>query len=149
MRNAPLIMKKKLNFSYHTTRKCYLQSHNSTEDYKKDELIQLKRKWNRLCHCLHQSKQPQNQWNWNNNSYNSSSSISFANNASTSNLVPRFRRQQSCIIEFNFSNKREATEPVLDSLESMKGKEVKTTLAFGNGGSSETDEDHITDRTLK
>ncbi|KAK7265208.1 hypothetical protein RJT34_32824 [Clitoria ternatea] len=127
----------------------WLQSHNSTEDYKKDELIQLKIKWNRLCHCLHQSKQPQNQWNRNNNSYNSSSSISFANNASTSNLVPRFRRQQSCTIEFNFSNKREATELVLDSLESMEGKEVKTTLALGNGGSGETVGDHITDRTLQ
>ncbi|RDX65828.1 Protein SMAX1-LIKE 4, partial [Mucuna pruriens] len=126
----------------------WLQSH-STEDHKKDELVQLKRKWNRLCHCLHQSKQPQNQWNWN-NSYNSPSSISFANvtHGSTSKLVPRFRRQQSCISEFNFGNKREATEPVLDSLEGMEGKEVKTTLALGNGGSGETVGD-ITDTTLQ
>lgn len=116
--------------------------------YFQDELVQLKRKWNRLCQCLHQSKQ--NQWSWN-NSYNSPSSISFANNAtysSTSKLVPRFRRQQSCITEFNFSNKREATESVLDSLESMEGKEVKTTLALGNGGSGETVGD-ITDTTLQ
>ncbi|TKY54518.1 Chaperone protein ClpB1 [Spatholobus suberectus] len=127
----------------------WLQSH-STEDHKKDELVQLKRKWNRLCHCLHQSKQPQNQWNWN-NSYDSPSSISFANSStygSSSKLVPRFRRQQSCITEFNFGNKREATEPVLDSLESMEGKEVKTTLALGNGGSGETVGD-ITDTTLQ
>lgn len=125
----------------------WLQFH-STEDHKKDELVQLKRKWNRLCHCLHQSKQ--NQWNWN-NSYNSPSSISFANNAtygSTSKIVPRFRHQQSCITEFNFSNKRESTEPVLDSLEGMEGKEVKTTLALGNGGSGETVGD-ITDKTLQ
>nr|KYP34738.1 hypothetical protein KK1_044262 [Cajanus cajan] len=129
----------------------WLQSHSTEEDHKKDEFIQLKRKWNRLCHCLHQSKQPQTQWNWN-NSCNSSSSISFANNAthgSTSKLVPRFRRQQSCITEFNFGYKREATEPVLDSLEGMEGKEVKTTLALGNGGSGETVGDHITDTTLQ
>ncbi|KHN17637.1 Chaperone protein ClpB1 [Glycine soja] len=129
----------------------WLQSH-ITEDHKKDELVQLKRKWNRLCHCLHQSKQPQNQWSWNHNSYNSPSSISFASNAthgSTSKLVPRFRRQQSCIIEFNFGKKREATEPVLDSLESMEGKEVKTTLALGNGGSGESAVGDITDTTLQ
>ncbi|KAG4959140.1 hypothetical protein JHK82_035849 [Glycine max] len=129
----------------------WLQSH-STEDSKKDELVQLKRKWNRLCHCLHQSKQPQNQWSWNHNSYNSPSSISFANNAthgSTSKLVPRFQRQQLCIIEFNFGNKREATEPVLDSLESMDGKKVKTILALGNGGSGESTVGDITDTTLQ
>jgi len=111
----------------------------------------LKRKWNRLCHCLHQSKQLHNPLNWN-NSYNSASSISFANNAthcSTSKLVPRFRRQQSCIIEFNFGDKREATEAVLDSLEGMEGKEVKTTLALGNGGSGETVGDITDDRTLQ
>ncbi|CAJ1941750.1 unnamed protein product [Sphenostylis stenocarpa] len=129
----------------------WLQSH-STEDNNKDELVQLKRKWNRLCHCLHQNKQPHNQWNWNNNSYNSPSSISFANNAthcSTSKLVPRFRRQQSCIIEFNFGNKREPSEPVLDSLEGMEDKEVKTTLALGNGGSGETVGDITDDSTLQ
>ncbi|KAK8471098.1 hypothetical protein PHAVU_003G140726 [Phaseolus vulgaris] len=116
----------------------WLRSH-TTEDHNKDELVQLKRKWNRLCHCLHQSKQIHNPCNLN-NSYNSASSISFANNAthcSTLKLVPRFRRQQSCIIEFNFGEKREATEPVLDSQEGKEGKEVKTTLALGNGGSGE------------
>ena len=99
----------------------------------------------------HPPQHPQNQWNWNHNSYNSPSSISFASNAthgSTSKLVPRFRRQQSCIIEFNFGKKREATEPVLDSLESMEGKEVKTTLALGNGGSGESAVGDITDTTL-
>ncbi|BAT76783.1 hypothetical protein LR48_Vigan728s000200 [Vigna angularis] len=128
----------------------WLQSH-STEDHNKDELVKLKRKWNRLCHCLHQSKQLHNPLNWN-NSYNSASSISFANNAthcSTSKLVPRFRRQQSCIIEFNFGDKRKATERVLDSPEGMEGKEVKTTLALGNGGSGETVGDITDDRTLQ
>ncbi|KAJ1433436.1 Clp, N-terminal domain superfamily [Sesbania bispinosa] len=139
----------------------WLQSHSdSTEGHNKDELTQLKRKWNRLCHCLHQSKQPQKHLNWSNSytsntkicPYTSSSSISFANNVTkpthSSNLVPRFRRQQSCTIEFNFNDKRQATEPVFDSLESMEGKEVKITLALGNGGSGETVE-NITDKTLQ
>ncbi|KAK7293631.1 hypothetical protein RJT34_16503 [Clitoria ternatea] len=52
-------------------------------------------------------------------------------------------------IDFNFSNKMEATEPVLDSLESMEGTEVKTNLALRNGGSGETVGDHITDTTLQ
>ncbi|XP_061361787.1 protein SMAX1-LIKE 4-like [Gastrolobium bilobum] len=137
----------------------WLQSH-STEAHKKDELTQLKRKWNRLCHCLHQSKQPQNHSSRNNNyssnekmyPYNLSSSIYFANDAAkptySSNLIPRFRRQQSCTIEFNFSDKKQATEPILDSLESVEGKEVKITLALGNGGSGEMGE-NITDRTLQ
>ncbi|CAL0330323.1 unnamed protein product [Lupinus luteus] len=131
----------------------WLQSHN-IEANQKDELTKLKTKWNRLCHCLHQSQQNQNKSSSNNNwngkiyPYNSSSSISFANNTYSPNLVPSFQRQQSCI-EFNFSDKNQATEPLLDSLEGMsEGKEVKTTLALGNGGSGETVGD-ITDRTLQ
>ncbi|XP_061352693.1 protein SMAX1-LIKE 4-like [Gastrolobium bilobum] len=156
----------------------WLQS-NTTEAHQKDELTQLKIKWNRLCHCLHQSKQPQNHWSkglYGNHSsngkiypYNSSypwwpnqgsvfpdsSSISFADSAAySSNVVPRFRRQQSCTIEFNFSDviqKKQSTETTLDSLKGMEGKEVKITLALGNstfGGSGETVA-NINDRTLR
>ena len=150
-----------------------------------DELAQLKRKWNRLCQSLHQSKQPQNHWsnslcgNHSSNAkiypYNSSypwwpnqssvlpdsNSISFtepavAKPAHSSNLVPRFRRQQSCTIEFDFSEvtqRKQATDTTttLDSLKGMEGKEVKITLALGNstfGGSGQTVE-NITDRTLR
>ncbi|XP_028751383.1 protein SMAX1-LIKE 4-like [Neltuma alba] len=161
----------------------WLQSH-STEDHHEDELAQLRRKWNRLCHCLHQSKHFQDQWGntvhsnpssnakiypyspsypwWPNQGSNSimtdSSSICFADSTvkpsySSSNLVPRFRRQQSCTIEFNFGNenqKHKETEPSLDSLKGMEGKEVKITLALGNssfGDSGQTVEnktDHAT-----
>ncbi|XP_027339400.1 protein SMAX1-LIKE 4-like [Abrus precatorius] len=139
----------------------WLQS-NTTEAHQKDELTQLKRKWNRLCHCLHQSKQPQNNWS------NNSSSISFADSPakpaySPNNVVPRFRRQQSCTIEFNFSDvtqkKPSSTETTtttttLDCLKGMEGnnKEVKITLALGNstfGGSGQTVENITTDRTLR
>ncbi|TKY72774.1 Chaperone protein ClpB1 [Spatholobus suberectus] len=161
----------------------WLQSH-TTEAHQKDELTQLKRKWNRLCHCLHQSKQPQNHWSnslhgnhssngkiypynssypwWPNQGsvFTDSSCISFADSAAkpaySSNIVPRFRRQQSCTIEFNFSDvTQEKPSTALDSLEGMEGNnnEVKVTLALGNstfGGSGQTVENIITtDRTLR
>ncbi|XP_014501704.1 protein SMAX1-LIKE 4 isoform X2 [Vigna radiata var. radiata] len=161
----------------------WLQSH-TTAAHQKDELRQLKRKWNRLCHCLHQSKQSDNHWsnilhgNQSSNAkiypYNSSypwwpnqgsvftdsSSISFADSpakpAYSSNIVPRFRRQQSCTIEFNFSDvTQRKPSTALDSLKGMEGNsnEVKITLALGNstfGGSGQTVENIITtDRTLR
>ncbi|KAH1041707.1 hypothetical protein AAZX31_09G058400 [Glycine max] len=170
----------------------WLQSH-TTEAHQKDELAQLKRKWNRLCHCLHQSKQPQNHWSntlhgnyhssngnkiyhynssypwWPNQGtsvFTDSSSISFADSppkpaySSNNNIVPRFRRQQSCTIEFNFSDvtQKKPSTTALDSLKGMEGNnssEVKITLALGNstfgGGSGQTVENIITttDRTLR
>ncbi|KAK4257747.1 hypothetical protein QN277_007297 [Acacia crassicarpa] len=162
----------------------WLQSH-SIEAHQKEELTQLRRKWNRLCQFLHQSKHSQNHWNnseYSNYSsngkiypYNSSyptwskqgsifpdsSCISFAESAAksthSSNLVPRFQRQQSCTIEFNFSNgtqkQQQATaeEPSLKSLKGMESKEVKITLALGNSqfGGSEQREENITDTTTQ
>ncbi|WVZ21520.1 hypothetical protein V8G54_008842 [Vigna mungo] len=149
-----------------------------------DELRQLKRKWNRLCHCLHQSKQSDNHWSnilhgnqssngkiypynssypwWPNQGsvFTDSSSISFADSpakpAYSSNIVPRFRRQQSCTIEFNFSDvTQRKPSTALDSLKGMEGNsnEVKITLALGNstfGGSGQTVENIITtDRTMR
>ncbi|KAI5445934.1 protein SMAX1-LIKE 4 [Lathyrus oleraceus] len=142
----------------------WLQSH-STESHHKDELTHLKKKWNNLCQCLHQNKQPQNHWSnpyssnakiypynssypyWPNQGStilpDSSSSISFADSvtkpAYSSNIIPRFRRQQqSSTIEFNFSDeKAQKNQMATTSLDSLKGimeetKEVKTTLALGN-----------------
>ena len=118
-----------------------------------DELTQLNKKWNRLCQCLHQNKQPQNHWsNVNNHSFNAkiypynssypywpnqgssilpdtSSSISFADSvtkpAYSSNLIPRFRRgQQSCTIEFNFNDEKAQKNQVTTlELDSLKGME--------------------------
>lgn len=45
--------------------------------------------------------------------------------------LPRFRRQQSCHIEFSFSDGG-SKQPNLDSLKMMEDKEVKITLALGN-----------------
>ncbi|KAK4396715.1 protein SMAX1-LIKE 4 [Sesamum angolense] len=54
--------------------------------------------------------------------------------------LPKFRRQQSCHIEFSFSNgssKYQSVEPNLDSLKSIDDKEVKITLALGNSAYSD------------
>ncbi|KAJ8562463.1 hypothetical protein K7X08_011754 [Anisodus acutangulus] len=125
----------------------------------KDDVAELKRKWSRLCKNLHHNQRQIssvvcNEYNnnsGNNYSFNSlypwwpnkksiitdCKSISFSDppilkpnqGAST---VPRFRRQQSCHIEFSFTNGNSKIEPNLDSLKIREGKEVKITLALGN-----------------
>ncbi|KAL3585550.1 hypothetical protein D5086_012417 [Populus alba] len=133
-----------------------------TKSNQKDELVELRRKWNRLCHSLHHQGRQSNLnstlfnnqsmlgknysfassypwWPSQNSFFPDSNSISFADSAlkpnySSSN-VPKFRRQQSCHIEFNFVNdfqKNEPEEPNLDSLKNSEGKEVKITLALGS-----------------
>ncbi|PRQ37130.1 putative P-loop containing nucleoside triphosphate hydrolase [Rosa chinensis] len=144
----------------------WLQPHG-TQSCQKDEVVELRRKWNRLCYSLHQGRHNPNHSSpalynhqnsiGKNHSYSTSSypwlstrngifpdlnSISFADHPASdpathgSNLVPRFRRQQSCsTIEFNFDNgvqKHEVVEPTLDSLKLSEDKEVKITLALGN-----------------
>ncbi|GFP84382.1 hypothetical protein PHJA_000582000 [Phtheirospermum japonicum] len=131
----------------------------------KDDLIQLRRKYNKLCQSLHKgSHNPNNpisvisnqsclgrdysylssysNWtNRNSNFFSDSETISFANNCppvktnQTASSLPRFRRQQSCHIDFSFSNatsKYHSVEPNLDSLKGADDKEVKITLALGN-----------------
>ncbi|WCJ42304.1 Double Clp-N motif-containing P-loop nucleoside triphosphate hydrolases superfamily protein [Euphorbia peplus] len=135
----------------------------------KDELIEIRRKWNGLCQSLnHQGRNTHNFYNNNgqpllprNNTYpwwstpqnnnfisDSSNSISFTESSlkhsvnSTSNFVPKFRRQQSCsTIDFNIGNgmiiqKQQAggESPNLDSLKNtiQDNKELKLTLALGN-----------------
>ncbi|XP_022857210.1 protein SMAX1-LIKE 4-like isoform X1 [Olea europaea var. sylvestris] len=126
---------------------------------KKDDLVELRRKWNRLCHNLHQGRHNissilSNQgylgrnypysssypcYPNQNSIFTESKLLSFADpivkpNRSVSPF-PRFRRQQSCHIEYSFGNgspKHPLVEPNLDSLKSTDGKEVKITLGLGN-----------------
>lgn len=128
------------------------------------DLGELKRKWNRLCQSLHQGNQihslSRNPWwpppNHNIPEANSISSffpetnsISFGDDSSLrpNRGTPRFRRQQSCHIEFSFTrgNHRNQTVevgPKLDSLKSSseyeEAKECKITLALGNSVFAET-----------
>ncbi|KAL0302591.1 UNVERIFIED_CONTAM: protein SMAX1-LIKE 4 [Sesamum angustifolium] len=145
----------------------WLKPHG-VETHVKDDLVQLRRKYNNLCQCLHQgSHNPNNSSSVISNqchvgrNYNYASSfpywpnkssifadaetISFANHPAvksnqTPSSLPKFRRQQSCHIEFSFSNgssKYQSVEPNLDSLKSIDDKEVKITLALGNSAYSD------------
>ncbi|GFZ09157.1 double Clp-N motif-containing P-loop nucleoside triphosphate hydrolases superfamily protein [Actinidia rufa] len=129
----------------------------------KNDLVELRRKWNRLCHSQHQDRHIHNHTSpflFNNqniygksNTFPSSSpclatrnttfpdtsAISFAHSTPKPNSLPRFRRQQSCHIEFSFSSngnhKHQSLEPNLDSLKNTEEKEVKITLSLGNSNS--------------
>ncbi|KAF2317226.1 hypothetical protein GH714_018138 [Hevea brasiliensis] len=137
-----------------------------TNANQKDELAELRRKWNRFCQGLHQQGRHiqshlgsttlynDNQcligkshsyassypwWPSQNNIFSDSNSISFRDSVlkpnQTSNFVPKFRRQQSCTIDFNFGSetqKHMPGEPNLDSLKNSQGREVKITLELGN-----------------
>lgn len=118
---------------------------------------QLRSKYNKLCKNLHQGSQilhgssNQGHLGRNNHYYTSSSYPSWANkstlfadsetisfaypsakpNNQVASTLPRFRRQQSCHIEFSFSNGG-SKEPNLDLLKTTEDKEVKITLALGN-----------------
>lgn len=126
-------------------------------------MVELRRKWNKLCHSLHPGRHTQSHFSstlYNNQSllgksysfastypwwpsqssiFPESNSITFTESAlkpnNSTHSVAKFRRQQSCTIEFNFGNctqKIQEGEPSLDSLKSSEGKEVKITLALGN-----------------
>ncbi|KAL6977875.1 hypothetical protein U1Q18_026658 [Sarracenia purpurea var. burkii] len=110
----------------------WLQS--QATEIQKDDLMELRKKWNIICQEQHQ-----------NIIFPESNSISLSHlilkrSLPASSLQPRFRRQQSCHIEFSFSNgknKHQFPEPNLDSLKKTQGKEVKITLALGNSQFSE------------
>ncbi|KAG9134716.1 hypothetical protein Leryth_001037 [Lithospermum erythrorhizon] len=142
----------------------WLKPHDAHEPEKFDELVELRRKWNRLCHTLHQGKHTQNNitsvfntqcsigknhhsyipssypwWSNQSNILEDSKSISFADSTlqpiQKANSVPKFRRQQSCHIEFRFTNggsKYQSSEPNLDALKNRDDKEEKITLALGS-----------------
>ncbi|KAJ0090065.1 hypothetical protein Patl1_14092 [Pistacia atlantica] len=145
----------------------WLQSHSGNAN-QKDEIGELRKKWNRLCQSVHQGSHfPEATFSrshsfgksysyastypwWSSQTaiFPESNSISFAESAATLKAnntfhsVPRFRRQQSCTIEFNFGNDTheiKGGEPSLDSLKSSGDKEVKITLALGNSLFSEKD----------
>ncbi|KAL6521259.1 hypothetical protein OROGR_017828 [Orobanche gracilis] len=131
----------------------------------KDDLVLLKRKYNKLCHSLHRGTShnaydpntvitnrsylgrdysyPSSYSGWpkKNSIFSDPETISFANDYpavrtnQTASSLPRFRRQQSCHIDFSFSNVSSRCQPVEPNLDALKGlddKEVRITLALGN-----------------
>nr|GMC61136.1 protein SMAX1-LIKE 4-like [Ipomoea batatas] len=127
--------------------------------HQKDEWGELRRKWNRICESLHHQTRnsvickqgknllyttttgsiyPSPGWanDENGTSFLCDSPVVKSNLGAS--CVPRFRRQQSCHIEFSFSNSKNNNnnnnQPNLDSLrsEGEDNKEVKISLALGN-----------------
>ncbi|KAE8665092.1 mannosyl-oligosaccharide 1,2-alpha-mannosidase MNS1-like [Hibiscus syriacus] len=95
------------------------------------------KKWNRLCHSLHQVRHNQNHLSG--EGYPCASSYplrSFTDSGSKLNhSVPKFRRGSSCTIEFDFGNgacENQSGQANLVSLKNDEDKEVKITLALGN-----------------
>ncbi|OWM86948.1 protein SMAX1-LIKE 4 [Punica granatum] len=139
-----------------------------TDQHHEEELVELRKKWSRLCQTLHQGKHmTQNNWEnatfyvtsnqispvstkpysyWcsgpNASLFPENNSISFTNSTSKpASSIPRFRRQNSCTIEFDINSRRNdvpqlVLEPNLSSLRKTEGREVKITLALGNDSDS-------------
>ncbi|XP_039030732.1 protein SMAX1-LIKE 4-like [Hibiscus syriacus] len=121
----------------------------------KDETVELRRKWNTLCRSLHQDRPNQSHlrstFYYNNNNQSlggkgypfassypwwpcQSSTLFDSTSISFADSVPRFRRQNSSIVELDFGNathKHQSSEPNLVSLKKGEDKEVKVTLALG------------------
>lgn len=142
----------------------FLQPNCTIHTPQKDDLVELRKKWNRLCHSLHNRRPSEIHLNeflgggtapssytsshpWSAQSIADPNSISFTPEHTPSRLddlaaptLLRFRRQQSCQIEFSFvqpNQKCESEVPRLDSLRDSQDKEVKITLALGNSLSSD------------
>ncbi|XVF69894.1 hypothetical protein PTKIN_Ptkin11bG0117800 [Pterospermum kingtungense] len=119
----------------------------------KDEMLEFRRKWNRLCHSLHQSRHNQNHlgstkytsqsligkgypyassfplWPCQSSIFPDSTSISFIDSGSMlkhiPNAVPKFRGQNSCTIEFSFCNGADKHQSGEPNLHSLKNSEDK------------------------
>ncbi|OVA07526.1 Clp [Macleaya cordata] len=131
------------------------------DSHHKDDLVELRRKWNRLCHSLHHPRPNHiksssslfnncaSSYPWwtstgsnlnQNITYPDSNSISFTESTSkpnqNSNSVAQFGTRQPCSIDFGFGTdgtpKQNPSEPRLDSLRNTENKELKITLALGN-----------------
>ncbi|KAK4774325.1 hypothetical protein SAY86_009260 [Trapa natans] len=122
-----------------------------------EELMELRRKWSGLCRTLHQGKRVGQAICENSASYTTSNqtapvsskqyayrwpsgSISFASpNPRPAGSIPRFRRQNSCTLEFDL-NRRTMNGPPPPNLSSLRTTEsrgdVKITLGLGNDAGS-------------
>ncbi|KAJ0250865.1 Protein SMAX1-LIKE 4 [Hirschfeldia incana] len=135
----------------------WLQPHgdnNNINQKFQDELSGLRKKWNRFCQALHHMKpggMTTQSWR-----AEQSSSVSYMDssglkqNSRASSSVAKFRRQNSCTIEFSFGanhqegEKKNLTDELsLDGfkISSDEGVEAKITLALGHSPFPSDDEE--------
>ncbi|KAL6965202.1 hypothetical protein U1Q18_036256 [Sarracenia purpurea var. burkii] len=152
----------------------WLQSHD-TEEKQKDDLVELRRKWNRMCHSQHQGRRIQNHTSsslFNNQSLNGksythgytsypwwpnqssrsphSNSISFSHSTSEPYQIvtplPRFRRQQLCHVQFSFSNGHHKQLRVEPNLDSLKNTDGKEVKITLALGNSQLNIENLVER---
>lgn len=129
----------------------WLQPH-AAQTHQKEDVSELRRKWNKLCQNLHHGRPSQKYSSpqlfgksyshtssypsWLNNHRNTShDSVSLSFIDSTPSSIPRFRRQNSCTIEFNLDSatpKKEQEKTNLIRFKDTEGKDVKISLALGD-----------------
>lgn len=131
-----------------------------------DELSGLRKKWNRFCQALHHKKPGMTAQGYGWRAEQSSSVLpgsfvdsSLKQNSRASSSVAKFRRQNSCTIEFSFgSNHKEGLKKTdelsLDGFKSNndEGVETKITLALGHSpfpSDSENSDEEKPERAIK
>ncbi|KAJ0246076.1 Protein SMAX1-LIKE 5 [Hirschfeldia incana] len=103
----------------------WLQCHDEDKSPHKDDLMVLRRKWNRFCENLH-NKTGQTCLMGTNYSLDLpyvSSTLSLTPNQKATNSISKFRRQDSCTIEFDLGG------PINEADDDSEN--VKTTLGLG------------------
>ncbi|KAL0887004.1 hypothetical protein Bca101_010987 [Brassica carinata] len=109
----------------------WLQSHDGDNSPHKEELMGLRRKWNRVCGHIHNQTR--------HSSLMGSRSVSLIdslglmpNHQRATNSIAKFRRQTSCTLEFDLGgNDYEKGESINDA-EDDDNEKVKTTLDLGS-----------------
>lgn len=127
-----------------------------------DELSGLRKKWNRFCQALHHKKPSMTAWRAEQSSSVLPGSLmdsSLKQNSRASSSVAKFRRQNSCTIEFSFGSNRQeglkkTDELSLDGFKSNNDEGVKTkiTLALGHSpfpSDSENSEEEEPEKAIK
>ncbi|KAJ0266903.1 Protein SMAX1-LIKE 5 [Hirschfeldia incana] len=109
----------------------WLQSHDGDNSPHKEELMGLRRKWNRVCEHIHNQTR--------HSSLMGSRSVSLIdslglmpNHQRATNSIAKFRRQNSCAIEFDLGGNEYEKGESINEAEADDNENVKTTLDLGS-----------------
>ncbi|KAF8102618.1 hypothetical protein N665_0198s0313 [Sinapis alba] len=123
----------------------WLQSHDGDNSPHKEELMGLRRKWNRVCEHIHNQTR--------HSSLMGSRSVSLIdslglmpNHQRATNSIAKFRRQTSCTIEFDLGGNDYEKGESINEAEDDDNENVKTTLDLGR---SLFPSDHVTETRKK
>ncbi|KAL5699618.1 hypothetical protein ACHQM5_030496 [Ranunculus cassubicifolius] len=149
----------------------YWMHTQKTDSQHKDDIAELRRKWNRLCHSLHHSRSNQmnvpsvfnkgynfassySWWNAGGSQYNRNNSFPQSNSISFTEAASRPDRSTDLAVQFGSPPKSRSVESglvkglSLDSFKSKESKDEKITLALGTSLFTEKREGEIDPRML-